>query len=233
MNQTPMHQVRNMFVPFLVVMFFTTPVLAATELKTDQQKRSYAIGANVARNIKLQDVKVDPALVSQGVLDELAGKSQLTDAELGAIMQQLQGEVRQKMMAQQEKAGAENKKRGEAFLAENKKKDGVKVLPGGVQYKVITAGTGKKPTDADTVQCNYRGTLVDGKVFDASQPGKPVSFKVAQVIPGWQEALKQMPVGSKWQLVIPAAKAYGERGAGNAIGPNETLIFEVELVGIQ
>ncbi|NJC89263.1 MAG: FKBP-type peptidyl-prolyl cis-trans isomerase [Desulfuromonas sp.] len=225
---------RTIFVPLLMLLLAAGAAQAAkAELKTDQEKRSYAIGANVARNIKLQQVEVDAALVSQGLLDELAGKSLLTDAELGAIMQKLQGEVRQKFQAEQAKAGVENKKRGEAFLAENKKKDGVKVLPGGVQYKVLSAGSGKKPTDADTVLCNYRGTLVDGKPFDASQPGKPVSFKVGQVIPGWQEALKQMPVGSKWQLVIPAEKAYGERGAGNAIGPNETLIFEVELVGIQ
>jgi len=202
-------------------------------LTTDMEKRSYAIGANVAKNIKQQAVSVDAALVSKGLLDELAGKSLLTDVELGAIMQQLQGEVRQKMMAEREKAAAENKQRGAAFLAENKKQDGVKVLPGGVQYKVLKAGNGKKPTAADTVQCNYTGTLIDGKVFDASQPGKPVSFKVGQVIPGWQEALKQMPVGSKWHLVIPSDQAYGERGAGNTIGPNETLIFEVELVAIQ
>jgi FKBP-type peptidyl-prolyl cis-trans isomerase FklB len=217
----------------LAVLLFSVAPLFAAELKTDQDKRSYAIGANVAKNIKQQDVKVDPALVSQGLLDELAGKSQLTDAELGAVMQQLQTEVRQKMKAEYDKAAADNKKRGEAFLAENKKKDGVKTLASGLQYKVLTAGSGKKPTDTDTVQCNYRGMLVDGKVFDASQPGKPVSFKVGQVIPGWQEALKLMPVGSKWQLVIPSDKAYGERGAGNAIGPNETLVFEVELVGIQ
>lgn len=215
-----------------VTMLMAAPAMSAT-LTTEMDKRSYAIGANVAKNIKLQEVSVDPALVSQGVLDELAGKSLLSDAELGAIMQQLQGEVRQKMMARQDKDAAANKQRGEAFLEENKKKEGVKTLPGGVQYKVLTAGSGKKPTDADTVTCNYRGNLVDGKVFDASQPGKPVSFKVSQVIPGWQAALKQMPVGSKWQLVIPAEQAYGERGAGNAIGPNETLIFEVELVGIK
>lgn len=217
----------------MVVLCAGVAMAAATELKTNQDKRSYAIGANVAKNIKLQEVSVDPALVSQGVLDELSGKSLLSDAELGAIMQQLQGEVRQKMMARHEKDAAVNKQRGEAFLEENKKKEGVKTLPGGVQYKVLTAGTGKKPTDADTVTCNYRGSLVDGKVFDASQPGKPVAFKVSQVIPGWQAALKQMPVGSKWQLVIPPDQAYGERGAGNAIGPNETLFFEVELVGIQ
>lgn len=213
-------------------MLLVAPAMSAT-LTTDMEKRSYAIGANVAKNIKQQAVSVDAALVSKGLLDELAGKSLLTDVELGAIMQQLQGEVRQKMMAEREKAAAENKQRGEAFLAENKKQDGVKVLPGGVQYKVLKAGNGKKPTAIDTVQCNYTGTLIDGKVFDASQPGKPVSFKLAQVIPGWQEALKQMPVGSKWRLVIPPDQAYGERGAGNTIGPNETLIFEVELVAIQ
>ncbi|TLM69009.1 MAG: FKBP-type peptidyl-prolyl cis-trans isomerase [Deltaproteobacteria bacterium] len=219
----------------LLPALFLLPVVAvnAAELKTDHDRRSYALGANVGKNIRQQELKVDPALVSQGLLDELAGKSQLSDAELGAIMQQVQGEVRMKMMARYEKDSVDNKRRGAAFLEENKKKDGVKVLPGGVQYKVITAGTGRKPTINDTIQCNYRGMLVDGKVFDASQPGKPASFKVSQVIPGWQEALTEMPVGSRWQLVIPAEKAYGERGAGNAIGPNETLIFEVELVGIQ
>jgi FKBP-type peptidyl-prolyl cis-trans isomerase FklB len=217
----------------LSVVLIAGVAFSATELKTDQEKRSYAIGANVAKNIKQQGVKVDPALVSQGLLDEMAGKSLLTDAELGAVMQQLQGEVRQKMMAEHQKAATENKQRGEAFLAENKKKEGVQVLPSGVQYKVLQAGNGKKPTDTDTVECNYRGMLVDGKVFDASQPGKPVSFKVAQVIPGWQEALKLMPVGSRWQLAIPPERAYGERGAGSAIGPNETLIFEVELVAIK
>lgn len=225
---------RSILANLLVMIMIVTPALAAgPELQTDMDKRSYAIGANVAKNLKLQEISVDTALVSQGFLDEMAGKSQLTDADLGVIMQQLQGEVRQKVMARQEKDGAANKKRGEEFLAANLKKDGVKTLTGGVQYKVIKAGEGKKPGEADTVQCNYRGMLVDGKVFDASQPGKPASFKVSQVIPGWQVALKEMPVGSKWQLVIPADKAYGERGAGNIIGPNETLVFEVELVGIQ
>ncbi len=218
----------------LITCFVNLPVLAAvTELKTEQEKRSYAIGANVARNIKQQEVAVDPALVSQGLLDEMAGKSLLDDAELGGIMQQLQNEVRQKMIAEFEKAAVENQRRGTAFLAENQKKAGVKTLPSGVQYQVLTAGTGKLPTETDTVLCNYRGQLVDGSTFDASPPGEPVAFKVNQVIPGWQEALKLMTVGSRWQLVIPADQAYGERGAGNVIGPNETLIFDVELVGIQ
>ena len=207
--------------------------VAADKLVTEAEKRSYAIGANVAKNIKLQSISVDPALVTQGFQDELAGKSLLTDVELGRVMQQIQGEVRQKMMAQHAVDAAENKKRGEAFLAENSKKEGVKILPGGVQYQVLKKGAGKTPTETDTVLCHYRGMLVDGKVFDASKPDSPAAFKVSQVIPGWREALKNMPVGSKWQLVIPAEQAYGERGAGNAIGPNETLVFEVELVGVQ
>ena len=206
---------------------------AATEFKTDQEKRSYAIGSSMARGLKQQGISIDPALVSQGLLDTLGDKSQLTDSEIGAIMQQLQEEVRQRKMAEFQKVSAGNRQRGAAYVEENSKKEGVMTLPGGTLYKVLQAGNGKLPTDGDTVLCNYRGTLVDGKQFDASPPGKPVSFKVGQVIPGWREALKQMPVGSIWQLVIPADQAYGERGAGNAIGPNETLIFEVELVGIQ
>jgi len=216
-----------------IVGLFTGAAWAATEFKTEQEKRSYAIGSSMAKSIKQQGVSVDPALVSQGLLDTLDGKSQMTDAEIGAIMQKFQEELRQKKMADFQKAATENKQRGAAFIAENSKKEGVKTLPGGTQYKVLHAGSGKTPTDNDTVLCNYRGMLVDGKEFDASQPGKPASFKVGQVIPGWREALKQMPVGSKWQLVIPADQAYGERGAGNSIGPNETLVFEVELVGIQ
>ena len=216
-----------------VVGLFAGAACAATEFKTDQEKRSYAIGSSMAKSIKQQGINVDPKLVSQGLLDTFEGKSKLTETETGAIMQNFQEEMRQKKMAEFQKAVAENKQRGAAFVAENAKKEGVKTLPGGTQYKILKAGSGKMPTDNDTVLCNYRGTLVDGKEFDASQPGKPASFKVGQVIQGWREALKQMPVGSKWQLVIPAEQAYGERGAGNAIGPNETLIFEVELVGIQ
>jgi len=212
---------------------FAGVACAATEFKTDQEKRSYAIGSSMAKSIKQQGVNIDPEFISQGLLDTFGGKSKLTESEIGAIMQNFQEEIRQKRMAEIQKAAAENKQRGAAFVAENGKKEGVKTLPGGTQYKVLKAGSGKMPTDDDTVLCNYRGTLVDGKQFDASQPGKPASFKVGQVIPGWREALKQMPVGSKWQLVIPSDQAYGERGAGNAIGPNETLVFEVELVSIQ
>jgi FKBP-type peptidyl-prolyl cis-trans isomerase len=136
--------------------------------------------------------------------------------------------------ASQQAAAAENKSKGEAFLAENAKKEGVVALPDGLQYKILTAGQGKKPVETDTVLCNYRGTFLDGTEFDSSaRAGKPVPFEVRNVIPGFKEVLQLMPVGSKWQVFIPSSLAYGERGAGGAIGPNATLIFEVELVEIQ
>jgi FKBP-type peptidyl-prolyl cis-trans isomerase FklB len=131
-------------------------------------------------------------------------------------------------------AGEENKKAGEAFLAQNKGKQGVVTLPSGLQYKILKAGNGKKPTENDTVECNYRGTLINGTEFDSSyRRGQPATFGVGQVIPGWREALQLMPVGSKWELYVPPDLAYGERGAGRDIGPNSTLVFEVELLGIQ
>jgi FKBP-type peptidyl-prolyl cis-trans isomerase FklB len=130
-------------------------------------------------------------------------------------------------------AAADNKKEGDAFLAENMKKEGVMALPSGLQYKILKAGSGKMPTDADTVECNYRGTFINGTEFDSSyRTGKPATLKVKGVIPGWQEALKLMPVGSKWQLFIPPQLAYGERGSG-PIGPNATLIFDLELLAIK
>jgi FKBP-type peptidyl-prolyl cis-trans isomerase FklB len=226
---------RNLLVLAVMTVIGLSPgaAWAATEFKSDQAKRSYAIGASMAKNIKQQGISVDPTLVSQGLLDTLGDKSQLPDSEIGAILQKFQEELRQKKIDDFMKLADENTQRGAAFMAENGKKEGVNILAGGTQYKVLHAGSGRIPTDGDTVLCNYRGTLVDGREFDASQPGRPASFKVGQVIPGWREALKQMPVGSKWQLVIPANQAYGERGAGNKIGPEETLVFEVELVGIQ
>jgi FKBP-type peptidyl-prolyl cis-trans isomerase FklB len=207
-------------------------VWAAPKFKTEQEKQSYAIGANLARKLKEQGVTFDASALAKGVKDELGGKSRLTDAEIDETLKQLQNEVRERKVAEHKKLAAENKARGLAFLAENAKKEGVTTLPGGVQYKVLQAGTGEKPTEADSIHCHYRGMLVDGTVFDSSPPGKPAYFDVYEVIPGWREALEQMPVGSKWEIMIPAEKAYGERGAAPAIGPNETLIFEVELLGI-
>jgi len=199
------------------------------------QQRSYAIGRNIGMNLKQQDLQLDTEQLLKGMKDALAGQpSLLTDAEmeqtLGALQQELQAKQQEKTAA----AGAKAAKEGEAYLAANAAKPGVVTLPSGLQYKVLTAGTGKKPAATDTVVVHYRGTLTDGTEFDSSyKRNQPAKFKVNQVIPGWTEALQLMPVGSKWQLVIPAKLAYGERGAGGAIPPNAVLVFEVELQGIE
>jgi len=146
-----------------------------------------------------------------------------------------QVDLRQKQAEATKLAAEKNKKEGEAFLVENKRKEGVVTLPSGLQYKILKAGTGKKPTEGDTVECIHRGTLIDGTEFDSSyRSKKPMTFKVSGgIIQGWSEALKLMPVGSKWQLFIPPQLAYGDRGAGDIIGPNATLIFEVELLAVK
>jgi len=147
-------------------------------------------------------------------------------------MNAYQTEIRQKATLTRRVAIEENKKKGEAFLTANRTKDGVITLPSGVQYKILLAGQGRKPIDSDLILCNYRGNLLDGTEFDATEDGKPASLKLSALIAGWKETMKLMPVGSKWQIFIPAQQAYGERGVGSDIGPNETLIFEVELLGI-
>jgi FKBP-type peptidyl-prolyl cis-trans isomerase FklB len=158
----------------------------------------------------------------------------LTEDEARAVLTQLQSDVRKKQQELAQQLGDDNKKQGMAFLEANKAKDGVVTLPSGLQYKVLQEGTGAKPAPTDTVVCNYRGTLLDSTEFDSSyKRGQPATFPVTGVIKGWTEALQLMPVGSKWQLFIPSELAYGERGAGGQIGPNATLIFEVELLSIQ
>jgi FKBP-type peptidyl-prolyl cis-trans isomerase FklB len=204
-------------------------------LKTQKDKASYALGMNIGSGLHRQGVPVDPAVVARGLRDAMAGgKTLLTEDEMKAALTQLQSEVRQVQQAKSQEAGAANRKEGEEFLAANKSKEGVTALPSGLQYKVLTQGNGPKPTASDTVTCNYRGTLINGKEFDSSyKRGQPASFPVSGVIKGWTEALQLMPVGSKWQLFIPSDLAYGDRGAGADIGPGETLIFEVELLSIQ
>jgi len=204
------------------------------DLKTQKDKVSYAIGLDIGRNFKEQSIEIDPKLLAQGIQDAIGGKRLLTDEEVQGVMATFRQEMQAKAAAQAKLAGDKNLKEGEAFLAENKKKPGVVTLPSGLQYKVITAGTGKKPKATDTVTTNYKGTLIDGTEFDSSyKRGQPATFSVQGVIPGWTEALQLMPVGSKWQLFVPANLAYGPRGAGPQIGPNATLIFEVELLSIQ
>jgi FKBP-type peptidyl-prolyl cis-trans isomerase len=210
-------------------------------LKTPKDKASYALGMNVGKglgaNLRQQSVEVDQTILLRGMKDALGGgKTLLTDDEMKAALTQLQTEVRTRQEEKMKLAGEANKKVGEEFLAANKAKDGVVTLPSGLQYKILTEGTGPKPTATDTVSCNYRGTLLDGKEFDSSyKRGQPASFQVTGVIKGWTEALQLMPVGSKWQLYIPSELGYGDRGADprSGIGPGATLIFEVELLSIQ
>ncbi len=204
-------------------------------LKTQKDKLSYALGMNLGSNLHKEKVEVDPAIVLRGLKDALAaGKMLLTEDEARATLTQLQTEVRSKQQGKMKVAGEMNKKEGVEFLAANKSKEGVVILPSGLQYKILTEGTGPKPTASDTVVCNYRGTLISGAEFDSSyKRGQPASFPVNGVIKGWTEALQLMPVGSKWQLFVPAELGYGDRGAGADIGPGATLIFEVELLSIQ
>jgi FKBP-type peptidyl-prolyl cis-trans isomerase FklB len=214
----------------------TAKTAAPLTLNTPKQKASYAIGMNIGKNLKRDSVDIDPAVLSRGLKDALAGnKLLLTDDEAKAALAALQMEVRAKEEGKMKAVALENKKTGEAFLTANKTKEGVVTLPSGLQYKIITAGTGPKPTADDTVLCHYRGTLVDNTEFDSSYKRKePLKIPVGGVIKGWTEAIQLMPVGSKWQLFIPSDLAYGERGApGSPIGPNSTLIFEVELISIE
>jgi FKBP-type peptidyl-prolyl cis-trans isomerase FklB len=207
---------------------------SAQALTTPKDKVSYAIGLNLGKSLHRDSVDVDPNVLLRGLQDALSGNKQLlTDNEIQSTMMALQGDVRKKQEAKMQQAGDTNKKEGEAFLAANKTKPGVTTLPSGLQYKVLKQGSGPKPTASDSVVCNYRGTLLDNTEFDSSyKRGQPATFPVGGVIPGWTEALELMPVGSKWQLFVPSTLAYGPRGAGPDIGPNATLIFEVELISI-
>jgi len=207
----------------------------APALKDQKEKLSYALGMDLGNQFKKQAVEVDADIFVKGLKDSLSGnKTLLTEQEARAAITALQNEIRTKQMAIAKELGEKNKKEGDAFLAENKTREGVVTLDSGLQYKVLQAGEGKKPTIDDTVVCNYRGTLINGTEFDSSyKRNQPATFPVKGVIKGWTEALQLMPAGSKWQLFIPPNLAYGERGAGNLIGPNATLIFEVELISIQ
>lgn len=208
---------------------------SALQLTTPKDKASYAIGLNIGRGLHRDSVDVDPNVLMQGLKDALADeKPLLTDDEAKAALTALQADVNKRQQEKMQVEGDANKKEGDDFLAANKAKEGVVTLPSGLQYKILKEGTGPKPTANDSVVCNYRGTLLNGTEFDSSyKRGEPATFSVGQVIHGWTEALQLMPVGSKWQLFIPSELAYGPRGAGAQIGPNSTLVFEVELLSIQ
>ncbi len=204
------------------------------DLKNPRQRASYSIGADIGSNFKKQEIDIDPKALAAGLADALAGKPALTEAEMRETLENLRKDLMAKAETKQKAAGDKNAKEGEAFLAANAKKDGVKTLPSGLQYKVIKSGTGNSPKATDRVKVHYHGTLIDGTVFDSSvERGQPATFGVNQVIPGWTEALQLMKEGDKWQVYIPSKLAYGERGAGGKIGPNSTLIFDVELLSIE
>jgi FKBP-type peptidyl-prolyl cis-trans isomerase FklB len=213
----------------------TTAAKTAPALTTQKDKFSYALGMNIGTNLRKQALPVNVDLIARGLRDAEAGnKTLLTEDEAKSVMMAVQVEYRQQQQEKLKQQGEANKKEGATFLAANKAKDGVVTLPSGLQYKILKAGAGPKPAATDTVTVNYRGTLINGTEFDSSyKRGQPATFGVTGVIKGWTEALQLMPVGSKWQLFIPADLAYGERGAGADIAPNATLIFEVELLSIK
>ncbi len=204
------------------------------ELTTDVQKGSYALGMDVASYLKRMDLEVDLDAVSLGLKHGLAGADSLMTApELTQAMKDFQTRAQERMVEKQKLAATENTAKGADFLAENKGKSGVQTTASGLQYQVLTEGTGPKPKATDTVTVNYRGTLIDGTQFDSSYDrGQPVTFPLNGVIPGWTEGLALMSVGSKYKFFIPSELAYGERSPSQDIPPNSTLIFEVELISI-
>jgi len=223
----------------IISAFLCVPQLWAQQqtapLKTEKDKESYVIGLNLGADMKrrsVEDLNFD--MLVQGIRDAYSGgKKLLTEDEQNQIWASFQKNLAEKQKVNKMKMAEENKKKGDAFLAENKTKEGVVTTASGLQYKVLRAGKGPKPKLEDTVTTHYRGTLLDGTEFDSSyKRNEPVSFQIKGVIPGWTEALQLMETGSKWQLFIPADLAYGPNGAGGLIGPNETLIFEVELLSI-
>lgn len=203
----------------------------ADELETDAQKLSYILGYQFGQNMQQQGIELDKQAFILAFDDALQQTpSRLSPEQMKAAMSTIQQQEQQKRT----ESGKKNKATGKDFLKTNKEKEGVVELPNGLQYRILEQGEGKKPAADDTVVVNYRGTLVDGTVFDSSyERGEPVTFKVNGVIKGWQQALQLMPVGSKWKVFIPSELAYGKRGAGRLIGPNEILIFDIELLEIK
>ncbi len=203
-------------------------------LQTKKDSVSYSIGMNIGTNMKSQQEDVDPDILVLGIKDVITGeKPKLTDEEAKKVMMAWQQEMMNKQKQDMSGKVEENQKLGETFLAENKTREGVVTTESGLQYKILKEGSGPSPAVTDKVTVHYHGMLIDGTVFDSSvDRGQPASFPVNGVIPGWVEALQLMKTGAKWKLFIPPALAYGERGAGNVIGPHATLIFDVELLSI-
>ncbi len=226
-----------MFVLMLLVGCAAEEVTVAPEVKLDTPKNriSYTIGVNIGQDFKTQKMVIDADILLMGLKDSLTGKElRLTDEEMVSEIQTFQQEMQAKMAAEMEEMATKGQVEGEAFLTENAKKEGVVVTESGLQYKVLEPGEGDSPGTDDVATVHYRGTLIDGTQFDSSYDrGQPATFPVGGVIAGWTEALQLMKPGAKWQLVIPAELAYGERGAGQDIGPGSTLLFDVELISVE
>jgi len=206
-----------------------------TTVNTVREKGSYALGVGVVGNLRQGGIDFDPDVFLLGIKDVLSGKKLLlTNEELQSAVAALQQEMQQKHETEQKALGEENKKNGDDFLAANKTKQGIITLPSGLQYKIVKQGTGPKPLPTDTVECHYRGTLIDGTEFDSSaKHGQAAIFPVGAVIAGWVEILQSMPVGSKYEVFVPADLAYGESSPTPAIGPHSTLVFDIELLSIK
>ena len=239
MKGKPKRRFGSRYLPMVAVglgllLSFCTPE-KKIELKDDKAKESYSVGYQFGQNLKKLETDLDANVLSAAIRDALSGKeSRLSDEEMRAALTNLREKTVASMQASAKEQAQKNLAEGQKFLAENKTKEGVKTTESGLQYKVIAEGEGPSPKAGDTVTVHYRGTLVDGTEFDSSyQRGEPATFPLKGVIPGWTEALQLMKKGSKWVLFIPSDLAYGERGAGNRIPPNSTLIFEVELISFQ
>jgi FKBP-type peptidyl-prolyl cis-trans isomerase len=211
--------------------------IPVADLKTDKQKFSYGLGFQIASGVRENGIasELDIGAVLSGVADAMSGnKLAFDEADLKQVMERYGKEIVQRQKDKNKSVGEKNKKDGEAFLAANKSKEGVKTLASGLQYKVLKSGNGATPGPTDMVLAHYHGTLIDGTVFDSSvKRGEPAEFPVNRVIKGWTEALQLMKVGDKWQLFVPAALAYGDESRGEKIGPNSVLIFEVELKDVK
>ncbi len=230
MNQSP---IKRSFLSFAFSCACITPSILLAQPQTMEQKAAYTIGSNFIQSLKLQGIELDIDSVVQGVRDGSSGNLALSQDEMKQALDAYKAKLIKEQEQTQQAAPGKNVELGQAFLAENKTKDGVTTLTSGLQYKVITTGTGATPKATDKVTTHYRGTLIDGTEFDSSYSrNKPTSFPVNGVIAGWTEALQLMHVGDKWQLFIPANLAYGNRAVGNIIKPNSTLIFEIELLKV-
>ena len=232
-NALPNSTLMKYFIATFALLALAMPMVAQEKsfpLKDLKDKASYSIGVDIALNFKKQNMDLNPDALAAGAKDGLSGKPQISPNEVREIMTQWQKELGEK----QKTMATKNQADGEKYLADNKKKDGVKTTGSGLQYKSLKEGTGPQPKGTDTVSVNYRGTLIDGTEFDSSyKRGEPATFPLNGVIKGWTEGLQLMKKGSKYQFVIPSGLAYGDRAVGSDIGPNSTLIFEVELLDVK